>query len=92
MSSWGAELIVRGGSRVGALLGVSPMILGLTVVALGTSTPELAVGLTAAVSTALARAGIACNMLAGFHHDHLLVPLNRLDDALDVLDTLADVP
>ena len=38
----GAELIVRGGSRVGALLGVSPMILGLTVVAVGTSAPELA--------------------------------------------------
>ena len=38
----GAELIVRGGSRVGALLGVSPMVLGLTVVAVGTSAPELA--------------------------------------------------
>ncbi|MDO5678412.1 MAG: ACT domain-containing protein [Propionibacteriaceae bacterium] len=48
-----------------------------------------AVGLTAAVSTALAGAGISCNMLAGFHHDHLLVPLDRLDDALAVIGSLA---
>ena len=44
-----------------------------------------AVGLTAAVSTALAGAGITCNVLAGFHHDHLFVPADRADDALDVL-------
>ena len=44
-----------------------------------------AVGLTAAVATALARHGIACNVLAGFHHDHLLVAAERRDDALAVL-------
>ncbi|GAA4898611.1 ACT domain-containing protein [Tessaracoccus lubricantis] len=48
-----------------------------------------AVGLTAAVSTALAQAGISCNMLAGMHHDHLLVPIDRVDDALDVLAELS---
>jgi hypothetical protein len=48
-----------------------------------------AVGLTAAVSGALADAGISCNILAGFHHDHLLVPEDRLDDALRVLADLA---
>lgn len=58
----GAELIVRGGSRVGALLGVSPMILGLTVVAIGTSTPELAVGLTAAAE---GNGGLAVGNIAG---------------------------
>ncbi|WP_249041068.1 ACT domain-containing protein [Marilutibacter maris] len=48
-----------------------------------------AVGLTAAVSTALARHGIACNVVAGFHHDHLLVPADRLDAARDALAELA---
>jgi len=48
-----------------------------------------AVGLTAAFATALARRGIACNVLAGFHHDHLLVPADRRDDALAVLAGLA---
>jgi hypothetical protein len=44
-----------------------------------------AVGLTAAVSAALARAGISCNVIAGYHHDHLLVPLDRAADALEAL-------
>ena len=48
-----------------------------------------AVGLTAAFASALARRGIACNVLAGFHHDHLLVPADRRDDALAVLADLA---
>lgn len=48
-----------------------------------------AVGLTAAVSTALAEAGISCNVVAGYHHDHLLVPADRLDDALAALRRLA---
>ena len=48
-----------------------------------------AVGLTAAVSTALAEAGISCNVVAGYHHDHLLVPLDRAEDALIVLRGLS---
>ena len=44
-----------------------------------------AVGLTAAVSAALTAVGISCNVLAGFHHDHLFVPEDRADDALDAL-------
>ena len=40
-----------------------------------------AVGLTAAVATALAAEAIPCNVLAGYHHDHLLVPADRVDDA-----------
>lgn len=48
-----------------------------------------AVGLTAAVSAALTHAGISCNVLAGFHHDHLLVPVAEADRALDVLRLLA---
>lgn len=57
-------------------------------ITLTTATALDLVGLTAAVATALAEHGIACNVLAGRHHDHLLVPLDRLDDALLVLDDL----
>ncbi len=44
-----------------------------------------AVGLTAAVSRVLADAGIACNALAGYHHDHLLVPIDQADEAIRLL-------
>lgn len=43
------------------------------------------VGLTAAVSGALAARGIACNVVAGFHHDHLFVPAPRAEEALEAL-------
>ena len=46
------------------------------------------VGITAAVSTALARVGISCNVLAGYYHDHLLVPAGSVDEAIDVLGGL----
>lgn len=48
-----------------------------------------AVGLTAAVSRALTEARISCNVLAGFHHDHLLVPAAEAPRALEVLAELA---
>ena len=47
------------------------------------------VGLTAAVSTALADAGIACNVIAGFHHDHLFVPWDWRLEALEILKGLS---
>jgi hypothetical protein len=47
-----------------------------------------AVGLTAAVSQALAAAGISCNMFAGVHHDHLFVPVDEAARALAVLREL----
>ncbi len=46
------------------------------------------VGVTAAVATALARVGISCNVLAGFYHDHLLVPKDSVDEAVEVLGGL----
>lgn len=48
-----------------------------------------AVGITAAVSTALARVGLSCNVLAGYYHDHLLVPLDSVSEAMDVLGGLS---
>jgi len=47
-----------------------------------------AVGLTAALSNTLGAAGIACNVLAGFHHDHILVPVDQADRAVDCLRSL----
>jgi hypothetical protein len=49
-----------------------------------------AVGLTAAVAVLLAEAGISCNVLAGYFHDHLLVPIDRADEALQLLKDLRD--
>lgn len=43
----GAEMLVRGASRIATTLGIPPMVIGLTIVALGTSMPELAVGIAA---------------------------------------------
>jgi len=48
-----------------------------------------AVGLTAAVSGALAERGISCNVIAGAHHDHLFVPADRGEDALRTLRELS---
>jgi len=47
------------------------------------------VGLTAAVSGALANESIACNVVAGHHHDHLLIPIDQVDRALELLSELA---
>ena len=46
----GAELLVRGASKLSLAFGVSPLVLGLTVVAFGTSAPELAVSVRSALS------------------------------------------
>jgi len=45
---FGAEWLVRGGASLAVRLGVTPLLVGLTVVAYGTSTPELIVSSTAA--------------------------------------------
>jgi len=46
----GAEFLVRGASRLAAAVGVSPLIIGLTIVALGTSSPELAVSVSSGLA------------------------------------------
>ena len=43
------------------------------------------VGLTAAITTALARADISANVIAGYHHDHIFVPWARRYEALAIL-------
>ena len=44
----GGEWLVRGASRLASLLGVPPVVIGLSVVAFGTSAPELAVSVLSA--------------------------------------------
>jgi len=48
-----------------------------------------AVGLTAAVSAALAHEGISANVVAGYYHDHIFVPEKCAQRALDILNELA---
>jgi len=44
-----------------------------------------AVGFLAAITAHLAAAGISVNAVSAFHHDHLLVPVDRADEAMGVL-------
>ena len=48
-----------------------------------------AVGLTAAFSKALANANISCNVVAGYYHDHIFVPLKDAQKAIETLEDLA---
>jgi uncharacterized protein len=47
-----------------------------------------AVGLTAAFATALGRANISCNVWAALHHDHIFVPIEQAEDAMNALKAL----
>lgn len=46
----GAEALVRGAAKLALSFGISPLVVGLTVVAFGTSSPELAVSVQSAMS------------------------------------------
>jgi cation:H+ antiporter len=46
----GAEALVRGASRIALSLGISPLVVGLTIVAMGTSSPEIAVSVGAVMN------------------------------------------
>lgn len=58
----GASALVNGASSLAAKLGVSPLVVGLTIVAFGTSTPELIVSVQA---TLAGNAGIAVGNVVG---------------------------
>ena len=47
-----------------------------------------AVGLTAKFSNALALENISCNVVAGYHHDHIFVPFEDAERALETLEGL----
>ncbi|MGZ8283991.1 MAG: ACT domain-containing protein [Allosphingosinicella sp.] len=54
-------------------------------ITLGVQSSLVAVGLTARVASALAERGIAANVIAGLHHDHVFVPWDRRDEAMQAL-------
>ena len=58
----GAEILVRGASQLAILLGVAPLIIGWTIVAYGTSAPEMAVSLQ---SNFMGEAGISIGNVIG---------------------------
>jgi cation:H+ antiporter len=68
----GAELVVRAGSHLAAKLGVPPILIGLTIVSIGTSTPELAVGIESAINGA---GSLAVGNIAGTNIVNLLLIL-----------------
>jgi cation:H+ antiporter len=68
----GAEVLVRAGTGLASWLGVRPMMIGLTVVSVGTSVPELAVGIDAAVS---GNPGLAVGNIVGTNLVNLLLIL-----------------
>lgn len=89
---FGAELILRSAARIASMLGVKPIIIGLTIVAIGTSTPELAVGITAVSE---GQPGLAVGNIAGTNIVNILfilglsaalrpLPLQLLSIKLDV--------
>ncbi|MCS7088230.1 MAG: calcium/sodium antiporter [Thermoflexales bacterium] len=68
----GAEALVRGASRLAAALGVSPLVIGLTVVAFGTSSPELAVSVQ---SSLLGLSGVSLGNVVGSNIFNVLLIL-----------------
>ncbi|MEZ6015060.1 MAG: calcium/sodium antiporter [Planctomycetota bacterium] len=68
----GAEWLVSGASKLALAAGVSPLVIGLTIVAFGTSAPEAAVSIGAALD---GRAGVAVGNVLGSNVFNLLVIL-----------------
>lgn len=88
----GAEMLLRGAARLAALAGVRPLVIGLTIVSVGTSAPELAVGIAAG---AAGRSTLAVGNIAGTNIFNILfilglsalmrpLPLHQMSIRLDV--------
>ena len=49
-----------------------------------------AVGFLAKITSVLAEAGITANTVSAFYHDHLFVPIDRVEDSLSLLRNLSN--
>ena len=65
-----------------------PMLFRAAWITLTVTSDLQSVGLTAAFASALGKAGISCNVVAGAYHDHVFVPVERAADAMKVLKGL----
>ena len=68
----GAEIMVRGAEKLASQFGISPLVIGLTVVAFGTSAPELAIGIKSAL---LGQSDIALGNVVGSNILNILLIL-----------------
>ncbi|MCV0437561.1 MULTISPECIES: ACT domain-containing protein [unclassified Hydrogenophaga] len=75
--------------RAQAVRAKVPFIFEAKLITLTVHSSLEAIGFLATISTALARAGIPCNAVAAFHHDHLFIPVDRADDAFALLEALS---
>ncbi len=78
----GAEVLVRGAVALAKRLEISPLIIGMTVVALGTSAPELVVSLDAALSGS---PGIALGNVIGSNIANLLLILGAVGMVMPIV-------
>lgn len=62
-----------------------PVVIEMAWLSLTVQSSLEAVGLTAAFAKILGDEDISCNVLAGYHHDHILVPVERAADAIQAL-------
>jgi len=76
----GGTLLVRGASAIASSLGISPMVVGLTIVGFGTSMPELVVNIIGALEGAT---GLAFGNVVGSNISNLGLVLNDLQNRPD---------
>ena len=101
LGTWfGAELLVRGSARIALALGIRPLVVGLTVVALGTSSPEAVVSFVAAArdvggiavgnvfGSNIANIGLILGLVALLHPVRVVWAEVRFDTAMMVGATL----
>ncbi len=81
----GLTVVLREETALGRQL---PVLFRAAWITLRVHSDLAAVGLTAAISQALAEAGLSCNVIAGAHHDHLFVPVEAAEAALAALRAL----